>query len=211
MSPLPPPRLLDLLQRIDAANALDPTLEQDGERSIPKELLYGQRMSAMLQAFMPEASETAQIAARAQHICRCQLPRSNFPLDRSGYHQWRRTLYEFHADTVAALMQACGYDETAIARVRRSVAKRGIKQDAESQLIEDVASLVFLQHYLAGFHASHPEYDENQWRDILGKTWRKMSAQGQHFALTELRLPGELKALVSRALNPPDGPPPAAV
>ena len=189
-------RLHQLIARIDAANAQDPTLEQDGAQQVPKELLYGQRMSAMLQAFQPEASETAQIAVRAQHICRWQRPRTDFPLDRSGYHQWRRALYEFHADTVASLMQQCGFDESAITQVKRSVAKRGIKQEAESQLVEDVATLVFLQHYLAGFHSAHPEYDAAKWRDIIGKTWRKMSPQGQRFALEKLTLPHTLEQLV---------------
>lgn len=197
-------RLHALIERIDAANAQDPTLEQDGTQRIPKELLYGQRMSAMLQAFQPEASVTAQIAVRAQHICRWQLPRTDFPLDRSGYHQWRRALYAFHADTVAALMQQCGFDESTITQVKRSVAKRGIKQEAESQLVEDVAALVFLQHYLAGFHATHPEYDAAKWRDIIGRTWRKMSPQGQCFALEKLTLTQALKQLVVDAIRADD-------
>jgi Domain of unknown function (DUF4202) len=57
-----------VLAAIDAANSADPTLVQAEGRLVPAELLYGERMSAALAEFMPDASEALTIAARGQHI-----------------------------------------------------------------------------------------------------------------------------------------------
>lgn len=197
-----PNRLSRVLALIDTANAADPNSELDplSHRQEPKELLYARRMSEMLTRFAPQASETAHIAARAQHIQRWEIPRSNYPKTTQGYKQWRSQLYQHHADTTALLMQQAGYDAAAIEQVKASVGKRGIKTNAESQLIEDVASLVFLAHYLQDFHARHPQYDQQKWRDILQKTWKKMSPAGRHFAQQKIDLPAALAPLAS-ALN----------
>src|SRR5208337_284086 len=91
-------RLQHTLDLIDAANREDPNLETVDGNSYPKELLYGQRMSAWLARVEPEPRETWQIAARAQHICRWEIPRDSYPMDRIGYLEWRKRLYRFHAD-----------------------------------------------------------------------------------------------------------------
>jgi hypothetical protein len=165
------------LAAIDAANAADPNRDE-GE---PKELRYGRRMSAMLDRFAPEAPEAIQLAVRAQHIERWKTPRSSYPSGRTGYLQWRVAQYRFHADTTAQLLAAVGYDPATIECVRIAVGKQGIKIHAEAQMLEDVAALVFLEHYLADFAASHPDYDDDRWRTILGKTWRKMSPTAHTF------------------------------
>ena len=54
----------------DAINAGDPNLESDGAVREAKELLYAQRMTAMLQRFAPQASEAVRLAVRCQHIRR---------------------------------------------------------------------------------------------------------------------------------------------
>lgn len=162
---------------IDAANAADPNRDE-GE---PKELLYGRRMSAMLARFAPEAPEAVQLAARAQHVARWKTPRASYPEGRTGYLQWRAGLYRFHADTAALLLEEVGYDAATIERVRIAIGKQGIKIHPEAQILEDVAALVFLEHYLAGFAASHADYDEDRWRAILGKTWHKMSPTAHAF------------------------------
>ncbi|MBV2235765.1 MAG: DUF4202 domain-containing protein [Sterolibacterium sp.] len=184
---------------IDACNAADPNREFDALSNmlLPKEQLYAQRMSAMLERFSPEATETARIAIRSQHIQRWKIPRSDYPATPQGYKQWRTRLYSFHAETVAALMQQAGYDETAIDCVRISVGKRGIKTYAQTQLLEDVASLVFMAHYLDDFHTRHPEYNQDKWRDILHKTWKKMSPAGRRFAQTAINVPAALAPLLA--------------
>lgn len=193
-----PTRLAAALERFDAVNAQDPNREQ-GE---PRELLYGRRMSAMLERFAPDADEVARLAVRAQHIERWKTPRASYPEGRAGYLAWRAGLYEFHAETAASILAEIGYDAAIIARVRDAIAKRELKANPDSQLVEDVAALVFLEHYLEGFAAQHPDYAEGKWTGILVKTWRKMSPAAREFALSgELHLPEALAPLVLRAVS----------
>ncbi|MFZ2627588.1 MAG: DUF4202 domain-containing protein [Rugosibacter sp.] len=182
----------------DAANREDPN-QDDGQ---PKELRYSQRMSEMLGRYAPDADEAVQLAVRAQHIRRWTVPRNSYPLNNEGYHQWRTGLYRLHADTAGELMRQAGYDEGMIARVKLAVAKRGLKRNPDAQLLEDVASLVFIEHYMLGFAASKPDYDEEKWLDIIRKTWRKMSAAAQRFALSgAVRLPEPLLPLIAKAVS----------
>lgn len=186
------------LAAIDAANADDPNREDVDGRSVPKELVYGQRMSAALATFAPEASEALQIAARAQHIMRWKSPRSGYPMDRKGYLQWRHELYGLHAEWTGEIMRAEGYSDDEIERVGMLLRKKGLKTDAETQTLEDVICLVFLEHYFADFAAKH---EDEKVIDIVQKTWAKMSASGQQ-AASELDLPADAASLVQRALEP---------
>jgi hypothetical protein len=201
-SSFPENRLDKALALFDAANALDPNLEDAGGQLRPKELLYAERMSAMLQRFAPTASETVQLAVRAQHIQRWTVPRNSYPMTPVGYKQWRTGLYKFHAETAGALMRDAGYDEDTIEQVERIVAKKGIKVNDDTQLLEDIASLVFIEHYLTTFAAQHPEYDEAKWCDIIRKTWQKMSAEARDFALKGgITLPPDLTPLIVKAIS----------
>ena len=184
------------LELIDQANADDPNQEfQDGQ-AYPKELLYGRRMSACLDQLRPDAHEALKLAARAQHIRRWQVPRSDYPATREGYHRWRTFLYGFHADQAESLLRQAGYEEAIIQAVRRMVGKQGMKKDPDVQTIEDVACLVFLEHYFPAFAVSR---DEEQLIDIVRKTWRKMSDAGHQHAL-KLQLPEHLAGIVHKAL-----------
>jgi hypothetical protein len=186
------------LTLFDAANAEDPN-QEDGQ---PKELLYGRRMSEMLGRFDPEASEVAQLAVRAQHIRRWTVPRSTYPMDKEGYHAWRSGLYVFHADTTGELMRQAGYDDAMIDRVKKAVAKRGIKVNPDTQLLEDVANLVFIEHYMLAFAQTKPDYDEAKWLEIIRRTWGKMSKHAQAFALSgKIKLPEPLVPLITKAIN----------
>ena len=78
-------RLEAVLMAIDAANAADPTLAEEGQQQVPAALLYGRRMSAELQRDCPEASEHLKIAARGQHIERWTMQRASYPEGRAGY------------------------------------------------------------------------------------------------------------------------------
>ena len=182
----------------DAANAEDPNLDE-GQ---PKELLYAQRMSDMIARFAPEASEAAQLAVRAQHIQRWKVPRNTYPMTKEGYHAWRTGLYAFQADTAGDLMRQAGHDEAMIERVKKAVGKRGIKSNPDTQMLEDVASLVFIEHYMLAFAQSKPDYDEAKWLEIIRKTWKKMSKRAQAFALSgQLKLPEPLVPLITKAIS----------
>jgi hypothetical protein len=186
----------------DRANAEDPNKETVDGKEYPKELLYAQRMSEMQERYAPEASEAVKLAVRAQHIQRWKIPRSNYPMDRNGYLQWRTGLYKFHAETAGSIMQKAGYADEAIARVKTAISKKGLKVHPETQLMEDVADLVFLEHYMAGFAAQHPEYDEEKWIQIIRKTWQKMSPRAHEFALAgKIKLPEALVPLILKAVQ----------
>ena len=186
----------------DQANREDPNKEMADGKEYPKELLYAQRMSEMLERYAPEASEAVKLAVRAQHIQRWKTPRSNYPMDKQGYLQWRTGLYKFHAETAGRIMQESGYDDAMITRVKSIVSKKGIKVNTETQLMEDVVDLVFIEHYMEGFVAQHPEYDEAKWILIIRRTWQKMSSRAHDFALSgKIRLPEALVPLILKAVR----------
>ena len=91
--PTDPLRLERALAAIDAVHAQDPRHTQDETgQPVPYELLYARRLSDTLAEFAPEASETLQLALRAQHLERWSIPRESYPMDRSGYLNWRSDL-----------------------------------------------------------------------------------------------------------------------
>lgn len=193
-----PDRFAAAIGRFDAANERDPHQEQ-GQ---PAELVYAQRMTEMLERFAPDAPEAVRLAVRAQHIERWKTPRSSYPEGRAGYLAWRADLYEIHARRAAHILAEVGYGEAVIQRVADAIAKRNLKANPDAQAVEDVAALVFLEHYLADFAARHPDYDEDKWTGILRKTWRKMSPAAREFALGgALQLPEALAPLVLKAVS----------
>jgi len=189
-------KLHQALALIDQANAQDPSHEMWQGEAIPKELLYSHRMSEWLGKLDPAPSEARQIAARAQHIRRWTVPRDQYPEGREGYLRWRKYLYRFHADQAVAIMREVGYEDALCEQVKKMIGKEGIKRDADVQCIEDVACLVFLEHYLPPFAQ---KYDEDKLIDIVRKTWKKMSGQA-HAAALGLALPDDLGAVVAKAL-----------
>jgi hypothetical protein len=165
---------------IDAENAQDPNSEIYQAKSYPKELLYSNRMYKKLMEFHPDASEEVQIASKAQHICRWKIARETYPMDRVGYLKWREDLKKFHAKTTAEILEKVGYDSNFIARVSFLIEKKLLKKDEETQLLEDVICLVFLEFYLDPFVQKH---DREKMKNIILKTWNKMSDKGHQEAL----------------------------
>jgi hypothetical protein len=183
----------------DAANAEDPN-QDEGQ---PKELLYAQRMTDMLNRFVPNAPEVVQLAVRAQHIKRWTVPRNTYPMTKEGYLAWRTGLYKFHAETTGELMRQAGYDDAMIERVKKVVSKRALKVNPDTQLMEDIANLVFIEYYMLDFAASKPDYDEARWLEIIRKTWKKMSDAAHGFALSgQIKLPEPLVPLITKAISP---------
>ncbi|TDY04041.1 DUF4202 domain-containing protein [Thiohalophilus thiocyanatoxydans] len=189
------------IELFDAANREDPNMEFDGEKEWPKELLYSYRMGEMIDRYAPDADDAMKLAVRAQHIQRWKSPRDAYPMDRKGYLKWRSDLYKFHAQTAGELLAQAGYDEEFIERVKTAVAKRGLKTNPDTQLLEDVTDLVFIEHYMLAFANKHPEYSEEKWIDIIRKTWNKMSPDAQQFALAgNITLPEPLVPLIQKAV-----------
>lgn len=190
-------RLQAAFARFDAANAEDPRRVALEGKEYPFELLYAQRMTHWLEQLAPDASETLRLAARSQHLCRWQIPRSQYPMDRAGYYRWRIRLYSFHAEKAGVILREAGYDDATVARVQRLLQKKDLKTDPEMQLLEDVACLVFLEHYFADFSKEH---EPDTVVSILRKTWAKMSPRGQAAAV-KLEMPAEARRLLDRALG----------
>ncbi len=184
------------IKRFDALNSADPNKEEFEGQIFPKEVLYAERMSNSLLAFESNASEVLQLAARCQHLCRWEIPRSDYPKGRVGYNQWRNRLKKLHAEKAGEVMQSVGYQKDIVERVQFLVMKKQLKKDEETQTLEDVICLVFLEFYFAKFAARHTE---EKVIDILRKTWRKMSEKG-HAAALKLPLSEDAKALVGKAL-----------
>ncbi len=181
----------------DAVNAEDPNRAVDDGRAQANELVYARRMSRWLARLAPDASEALRLAARAQHIRRWEIPRADYPRDRAGYLKWRSDLKRVHARVAGEILDRAGYDPGAIARVQALLRKERLKHDADAQMLEDVACLVFLENDLAAFAEGHAD---DKVVDILRKTWKKMSPGGRAAALA-LDLPPAARALVEKAVG----------
>ena len=197
-------RFTRALERFDAANGEDPNTALVDARPRPKELLYAERLTAMLARYAPQASEALRLAARCQHIQRWKIPRADYPMTRVGYQQWRLRLRDFHADLARTILHEVGYDDATIARVRSLIRKEALKTDAEAQTLEDVVDLVFIESYLEDFVTTHAGYDEAKFVDILKKTAKKMSARGRESALTLISPAPALLPVIRKALDEAD-------
>lgn len=195
-----PGRFAAAIAAFDRANAADPVLEEVDGEPYPRALLYGCRMTDWLDHLYPEASEALRLAARCQHIERWKIPRHDYPGGRVGYLTWRSDLKAYHADRAASILSDLGVAEATIARVKSLIRKERLKQDSESQALEDAACLVFLAHQ---FDAFAPTHTPEKMLGILRKTWRKMSARGHRAALA-LTFGPECKELIEAALAGPD-------
>lgn len=189
-----------IIRDIDAANADDPrTTEVDGVQR-PYEVVYSERMTARLLAMYPDASETLRIAARGQHIRRFDLPRSGYPEGKIGYNEWRKACREHHARLLGEIMAKHGRSAEEIERVAMLVKKEQLKKDRESQALENVVDVVFVEHYFDEFVGKYASYDDDKIIDIIGKTLRKMSPKG-HQAALQLDLPERTRRLVMAAVE----------
>ncbi len=182
---------------IDAAHAADPKRTADGQAA---ELVYAERMEAWVARAAEPCSPLLRLAARCQHLERWSVPRASFPLDKPGYHAWRRSLYVKQAERARELLLAAGVSAAEADEAATWVSKTALKTNPGTQALEDAACLVFLENEIEAFAAQHAEYPREKFVDILRKTWRKMSPRGQALARS-LALPPAIAALVHEAIN----------
>ncbi|HLP02108.1 MAG TPA: DUF4202 domain-containing protein [Opitutaceae bacterium] len=183
---------------IDNAHSADPKHAADGR---PAELVYADRMEAWVARLDPAASPLLRLAARCQHLERWSVPRDTFPMDKPGYHAWRKSLYVKQAARARELLLQAGVPAAEADEAATWVSKTGLKTNAGTQALEDAACLVFLENEIADFAAQHAEYTQEKFVGILQRTWKKMSAPAQAFALA-LQLPPPIAALVRAAVGP---------
>jgi len=185
------------LTLIDEAHAQDPNKTLVDGKEIPYELHYAQKMSHYLSLRSPEASETLRLAIRSQHFRRWEVRRDSYPMTRAGYHSWRTYLKKRQAEQASQICKDSGYSEEDAERVASLIRKEDMKTDEESQILEDVACLVFLDDQFEDFEKEH---EEEKIIGILKKTWVKMSDKGHELAL-KIPIDARAKDLIQRALE----------
>lgn len=191
------------LDLIDDAHAQDPkTIPGPDGTTIPYELHYARKMTKWLALRSPSATPVLQLACRAQHFRRWEIPRSSYPMTRPGYLMWRSKLKAQAADQVAELLASPSIQpvipETDRARVAALIRKENLTSDEETQALEDVACLVFLDDQFDDFE-SKADIDEDKMVGILRKTWGKMNDKGRQLALG-MELSDRAKELIGKAL-----------
>ncbi|MEO8470931.1 MAG: DUF4202 domain-containing protein [Chryseolinea sp.] len=179
----------------DAYNSRDPNTEGWNGKTYPKELLYAMRMTDHLESFAQGSAEHIKLAARSQHIGRWEIPRNSYPMDKKGYLQWRNTLKFHHAKIADEFLVMVGYDDDTIQKVKALLLKKDLNRNPETQLLEDIICLVFVEFYLAEFADRH---EDDKVIDILRKTMKKMSANAIE-AVGHITLSSKISALIGKA------------
>lgn len=124
-------------------------------------------------------------------------------MTRAGYLTWRARQKSVAAAQVAELLSSSPSIQPSLAqdeveRVAALVRKENLKADGETQVLEDVACLVFLDDQFDAFE-KRSEMDEEKMVAILKKTWAKMSSEGQRLALG-MQLSERATTLIQKAL-----------
>ena len=190
-------KLAAALRLIDEAHAQDPKkIEIDGKEQA-YELHYSQKMSNYLEKRNPSAPDTLRLAIRAQHFRRWEIPRDSYPMNKLGYHAWRTYLKKRQAEMASQICLNCGYSEDDAMRVAHLIRKEDLKEDTDTQTLEDVACIVFLDDQFEDFEKQH---DEEKIVKILQKTWGKMSEKGHELVL-ELSMSEKCRRLMNKALE----------
>jgi hypothetical protein len=190
-------RFENALRRFDEENARDPNTETAAGVVQPREWLYARRLSDWVVRLCPDASESLRLAARCQHLCRWEIPRSSYPMTRAGYLQWRANLKKFHAQKAGDILRELGYPEAVVRCVQDLNLKKHFPDDPETRVLEDALCLVFLEYQLADLAVKTAE---DKTVNALQKSWQKMTPAGRAEALKLNYGPRE-KVLLERALK----------
>ncbi|KAG8533384.1 uncharacterized protein KY384_002167 [Bacidia gigantensis] len=182
---------------IDSAHGEDPKKVTVNGKETPYELLYSNKMSNYLEKRDPSASIVLQVAIRAQHLRRWEVPRDSYPMTKVGYHGWRTFLKKRQAELARQMCLDSGFQADEADRVGHLIRKEDLKQDQETQILEDVACLVFLDDQFEQFETQH---DEAKIISILRKTWGKMTERGHDLAF-EIPMSDRCKELVTKAVS----------
>jgi hypothetical protein len=120
-------------------------------------------------------------------------------MDRKGYLQWRSKLSLYHCDIASRILTECGFDSATIEKVKFLLQKKQlIQHHPDTQQLEDVICLVFIEHYLHDFALQH---DDDKVVDILRKTIKKMSPKAIGEAV-KIPMTEKVKSLVQTAATP---------
>jgi hypothetical protein len=188
----------DLYQKaivaIEKVHSTDLIRESYNGIDYPSEVLYSNRMLAMLDTIYPNSTLILKIAIQCQHLKRWGIPRADYPFDKRGYHQWRRMVMEYQIQQTMEILTEINMESSDIHLIVDALKNQGDKTNENAQIILDTACLVFLKWYLQPFAAKH---EQSKVSDILKKTMRKMSEQGISHTKTIDLSPSVLRILTS--------------
>ena len=158
---------------IDAANADDPTrIVVRGEEQ-PLALVHGRLAVEWVHTIHPDAPDEWLLAARAHHLRRWEVPRSDYSAGKAGYLRWKRDQRQRHGREVALLLVDAGYEPEVVERVQALVRRDHLATDPGAQAVEDAACLVFIETQLADVST---KLDRDHLIDVIRKTAKKMSS-----------------------------------
>ncbi|PWY80657.1 hypothetical protein BO70DRAFT_47344 [Aspergillus heteromorphus CBS 117.55] len=113
------------LQKIDALHSQDPT--KTPTTNTPYELHYAQKMTSYLYKHTATPSPALQLAIRAQHLKRWEVPRASYPAGKAGYYAWRSGLGRRQAEMAEQVCRESGIGGQEAERVGRLIRKEGLK------------------------------------------------------------------------------------
>ncbi len=188
-------RFDEAIRRIDDANREDPRTDEVDGQPQPRELRFALRVYEWVRRLSPSASEALLLAARGHTIRRWHIPRDQYDKTTLGYHEWRDALASFHATETAKILVDVGYASGVVDRVEAFIVKKNWPKDEEACVLEDADCLAFLELKLCKYA---DEWGEDKTLRILKSTVKKMTPQGQKFALG-LELGERERSLIERA------------
>ncbi|MEM7091972.1 MAG: DUF4202 domain-containing protein [Actinomycetota bacterium] len=162
--------LAAVFETIDSANAQDPSSLPAG----PTALVQGRLASEWLSKLDATAGPELAVASRAHHLRRWELARADYSEGRSGYLTWRRENKAHQAASAATILEHHGWPPESIDRVGDLLRRTRLRSDAETQALEDVACLVFLETQFSDMVA---RTEHEHMVSIVTKTLRKMSVE----------------------------------
>jgi hypothetical protein len=174
-------RFKNAIAAADADNGLDPQTGQWHGRRGPRELLFAQCVYEWVNKLNPDASEPLLLAARTHTLCRWEVPRSEFEMNKPGYRKWRDACATHHAEVAEKLLKGQGYEDAIISQVLGLILKKNWPVDLQAQTLEDADCLAFLEMKLADYV---DEWEPEKAVNILRKTLRKMTPQAHELAAT---------------------------
>ena len=183
---------------IDAANAADHNMVSFGGVAQPLALVHGRLAADWVARLVDDPDEPLLLAARAHHLRRWEVPRSTYPDGKVGYLRWRRDQKRRHAADIETILVTAGYGPEVVSRIQQLIRRDSLGTDADAQVVEDAACLVFIQTQLAAMEA---RLQHDHLLDVIRKTARKMSPAGLA-AVAQIDLDDRARTLLAEALSP---------
>jgi hypothetical protein len=122
-------------------------------------------------------------------------------MTRTGYLAWRA---KQKSQAAARVKEMLGSMEDPLPgdeldRISALINKHDLATNEETQVLEDVACLVFLDDQFADFE-KNADHSDDKIVNILRKTWGKMSPKGREMAL-QMKHSERALSLIGRALE----------